>query len=356
MSKPGETSVTDDFEAFTGAHGHATLADVARDVGLSLSTVSRALDPARSAMVNNRTRERIIEAAERLGHRPDIRARSLMTGRTQTIVVIAADLGNAWVMPILHGVASRVSVEEIVPIIVETNDDSSVLEDLIGHMLARRVDAMIILAARIGDGQIIDSAARIVPMVVAARPLQDISSPVVTHDDRRGGQSIGEHFADLGHMVVAQLLGPSAVMNFPLRSDGFTSAIQHRQLRQLPTIDEAVRPTFEEGSRLMHRLLDCVDEMPTAVFAHNDPMAIGAMSAIRERGLRIPGDISIAGYNDIPLTGMLNPGLTTVRYPGWEVGHAAAEVALRLVDGEKAIESVSLDPVFVPRGSTAPLL
>ncbi|NNC41666.1 MAG: LacI family DNA-binding transcriptional regulator [Acidimicrobiia bacterium] len=349
------TDTTDRLEDSFGVVRRATLADVARDLKISPSTVSRALDPNRSTMVNKATREKIIESAERLGYRPDIQARSLMTGRTQTIVVIAADLGNRWLTPILHGVASRVSVEGIVPIIAETNDDSRVLDDLIDHMLSRRVDAMIVVGARRGDGPSIERAARMVPMVVAARPLQDISVPVVTHDDRRGGEMIGQHFADLGHRVVAQLLGPGAVLNFPLRNEGFTSAIESAGLRQLPAIDEALRPTYDEGARLMHRLLDVSSDVPTAVFAHNDPMAIGAMSVIRERGLRIPEDISIAGYNDMPLTSLINPGLTTVRYPGWEVGHAAAEVALRLFAGEEAVESVSLNPVFKPRGSTAPL-
>lgn len=333
----------------------ATLADLARDVGLSSSTVSRALDPSRSSMVNAKTRERIAEAAERLGYRPHLPARSLMTGRTQTIVVIAADLGNTWVTPILHGVASRVAVEGIVPIIAETNDDSRVLAELIDHMVARGVDAMIVLAARRQDTQVIESAAQIVPVVVAARTLLDVSVPVVTHDDRRGGELVAEHFADLGHERVAQLLGPSEVMNFLLRSEGFSGVAKRRRLRQFAIRDEAVLPTFDEGSRLMSRLLDTASELPTAVFAHNDAMAIGAIAASRGRGLRIPEDISVAGYNDMPLTGFLAPGLTTVRYPSWEVGHAAAEVVLRLLAGEQGVQSICLDPTFIPRGSTRPM-
>jgi LacI family transcriptional regulator len=331
----------------------ATLADVAEDVGLSSSTVSRALDPSRSLMVNARTRERIAEAAERLGYRPHLQARSLMTGRTQTIVVIAADLGNTWVTPILHGVASRVSVEGIVPIIAETNDDSTVLAELIDHMVARGVDAMIVLAARRQDAEVIEAAGKIVPLVVAARSLLDVSVPVVTHDDHRGGEMVAQHFADLGHDLVAQLLGPSEVMNFQFRDEGFSAVIRRRGLRQISVRDEAVLPTFDEGARLMNQLLDTAAELPSAVFAHNDAMAIGAIAAIRERGMEVPSDISVSGYNDMPLTGFLAPGLTTVRYPSWEVGHAAAEVVLRLLAGEQEIQSICLDPVFVPRGSTS---
>ena len=262
----------------------ATLADVAEDVGLSSSTVSRALDPSRSLMVNARTRERITEAAERLGYRPHLQARSLMTGRTQTIVVIAADLGNTWVTPILHGVASRVAVEGIVPIIAETNDDSTILAELIDHMVARGVDAMIILAARRQDAEVIEAAGRIVPVVVAARSLLNVSVPVVTHDDRRGGEMVAEHFADLGHERVVQLLGPSEVTNFQLRDKGFSAVVKRRHLRQISFGDEAALPTFDEGARLMSKLLDSARDLPTAIFAHNDAMAIGAMVALRATG------------------------------------------------------------------------
>ena len=329
-----------------------TLADVAKDIGLSPSTVSRALDPNRHTLVSAETRRRVAEAAERLGYRPDLQARSLMTGRTQTIVVIAPDLGNPWVTPILHGVASRVAVEGIVPIIGETNDDSAVLGDLINHMLSRRVDAIVILAARRGDTELIESAGRIVPTVVAARPLQDVSVPVVTHDDRAGGAMVAEHFAALGHSRVAQLRGPSDVVNFPLRFEGFTAVAKRKKLRRVHIRDEAVFPTFDEGYRLMNILLETADELPTAVFAHNDAMAIGAIAAAVERNLRVPEDMSIAGYNDMPLTGFLAPSLTTVRYPSWEVGHQAGDVVIRLLDGEEGVTSIILDPVFVPRDST----
>ena len=332
-----------------------TLADIADDVGLSSSTVSRALDPRRSLMVNTKTRELIAEAAERLGYRPHLPARSLMTGRTQTIVVIAADLGNPWVTPILHGVASRVAVDGIVPIIAETNNDSLLLAELINHMLARGVDAIIILAAQRQDADVIESTGRIIPTVVAARTLLGVSVPVVTHDDRRGGEMVAEHFADLGHKLVAQLLGPSDVVNFVLRSEGFSAVLKRRRLHQVSIRDEAKQPTLEEGSRLMTKLLDTASELPTAVFAHNDAMAVGAMAAIRQHGLHVPEDISVSGYNNMPMTEFLAPSLTTVHYPSWEVGHAAAEMALRLLAGEQQAESVCLDPTFIPRDSTRQL-
>ncbi len=331
----------------------ATLADVAADLGLNASTVSRALDPSRHSMVSSSTRERVVSAAGRLGYRPDLRARSLMTGRTQTIVVIAANLGNTTVTPVLHGVASRVAVEGIVPIIAETNDDSAVLLELIDHMLSRRVDAIIVMGARRQDAAAIESAARLVPVVVTFRPLLDVAVPVIMVDDRKGGALVAAHFASLGHQLVAQLPGPSDVMNFLLRDEGFSATAKETGLDVVVTPDEAEVPTFEEGQRLMRELLDSDDRKPTAIFAHNDPMAIGAMSVLDERGIKIPADLSIAGYNDMPFTAFLACPLTTVRYPGWEVGHAAADAVIRMLAGEGKVASVCVDPEFVPRASTS---
>lgn len=338
----------------TKVRKRATLADVAADLGISPSTVSRALDPVRHSMVNSDTKDRIIASAEKLGYRPDLQARSLMTGRTQTVVVIAANLGNTTITPVLHGVAGRVSIEGIVPIIAETNDDSDVLVELVDHMLARRVDAIIVLGARRQDTRVIESAARIVPVVVAFRPLLDVTVPVIMVDDRQGGEQIAGHFADLGHKLVAQLPGPNDVMNFPLRHEGFSAVSIQKGLQQISPQSLAEIPTFEEGQRLMNDLLDSNDQSATAIFAHNDPMAIGAISVLRERGIRIPEEVSIAGYNDMALTGFLAPPLTTIRFPGWEVGHAAADAVIRMLAGEEKVASVCLEPVFVARGSTAP--
>ena len=275
-----------------------------------------------------------------------------MTGRTQTIVVIAANLGNPTITPVLHGVASRSAVEGLVPIIAETNEDSDFLVELVDHMLSRRVDAIIVMGAKRRDTEAIESAARLVPVVVAFRPLLDVSVPVIMVDDRKGGELVAAHFADLRHEAVAQLRGPADVMNFMLRAEGFSEAAREAGLDLVPGPGQAEIPTFEEGQRLMKELLDSGGHMPTAIFAHNDPMAIGAMSVLKERGLRVPEDISIAGYNDMAFTAFLSCPLTTVRYPGWDVGHAAADAAIRLLAGEENVASVCLEPVFVPRDST----
>jgi LacI family transcriptional regulator len=330
-----------------------TLADVAAEVGLHPSTVSRALDPARASMVKAPTRQRILDAAERIGYRPNLAARSLMTGRTATVAVIAADLGNMWVTPIIHGIAGRLADEECVPVIAETGDDSDVLADLLDHMVARRVDAMIVLAARRQDREAIASAARSTPTVVAARPLFDSDIPVVREDAEAGGRLVADHLASLGHRRVSQLHGPRDVLNFPLRAEGFSAGVRDHGIEELELGRQAAFPRLEDGASLARHLLAASDgDLPTAVFAHNDLMAVGAIAALRDAGLRVPEDISVAGYNDMVLTGHLDPPLTTVRFPGRDVGRHAADVALRLVAGEQDVAGIQLAPTLVARSST----
>lgn len=331
--------------------GTVTLLDVAREAGVHPSTVSRALDPAKQDRVKESTRARIVEEAKRLGYRPHLVARGLQSGRTATVGVIAADLGNTFVTPIIHGIASSLESAEMLPTIAETQDDRRRMANILDHMLSRRVDGIVAIAARSADQDALESANRIVPVVLAARPLEKTSMRQVVHDDRRGGRLVAEHLHGLGHRTVAQLLGPSDVANFTRRSRGFRSLIEESDMTEITIADEADRPIIEEGGRLMDQLLDNSTELPTAVFAHNDLMALGALSTLRQRGLRVPEDVSLVGYNDLPMVGHLSPPLTTVRYPSLEVGKQAGEMILRLLAGESP-EDVCLDPVLISRGSS----
>ncbi len=118
-------------------------------------------------------------------------------------------------------------------------------------------------------------------------------------------------------------------------------------------VGEAEFPDLDEGERLMLELLDCEGKAPTAVFAHNDHMALGAMTVLRRRGLRVPEDMSLVGYNDTLFTSHVTPALTTVRFPGWELGREAADLALRLVTGDEGGGSVCFTPTLHLRESTA---
>ncbi|MGH8928405.1 MAG: LacI family DNA-binding transcriptional regulator [Acidimicrobiia bacterium] len=336
------------------SNGGVTLADVARLAGVHPSTVSRALDPLQINRVKEPTRQLIIEAATRLGYRPDLVARGLRNGRTATIGVIAADLGNTFVTPIIHGLTGAIESAGMLPMIAETQDDHGRLSHILDHMLSRRVDAIVVAAARAGDQALLESAAKLVPVVIAARPLRRTSLPQVIHDDREGGRLVAQLFGDLGHQLVAQLQGPDDVDNFPRRAEGFSGFCESRGITEIVVSARASVPAIHEGKRVMDALLAKPGLRPSAVFAHNDLMALGALSVIRAAGLRVPDDLSLVGYNDLPMVGHLAPPLTTVRYPSLEVGKAAGAMVRQLLAGGRPSD-VNLEPELVMRESAAHL-
>ena len=328
-----------------------TLLDVAREAGVHVSTVSRALDPAHHARVKNATRIHIEAVADKLGYRPDMVARGLKSGRTAAVGVIVADLGNTFVTPVIHGLTAAVETAGMMPMIAETEDNHDRFSNILDHMLSRRVDAMVVTSARLADREILESAGRIVPIVVAGRPLDDTSLPQVIVDETTGGRLVAEHFAELGHRQVAQLRGPVDVANFPRRSAGFSTACQTADIEEIHIQKAARLPIIDEGRRIMQALLDQARRLPSAVFAQNDLMALGALSLLRDNGIVVPDDVSLAGYNNLPTVGHVSPSLTTVNYPSMDVGRLAGEMILNLLAGE-SVEDVVLEPELVIRQST----
>jgi LacI family transcriptional regulator len=343
--------VTEGRAFFDSWSGTVTLYDVARAADVHPSTVSRALDPNKHSRVKAETRERIIQIANELGYRPDLVARSLQSGRTGTVGVILADLGNTFVTPLVHGVAASLESARALPTIAETQDDHARMVNILDHMLSRRVDGIVAVAARAADQQALETAAKVVPVVLASRPLQHTDLAMATHDDREGGRLVAEHLFQLGHRIVAQLCGPDDVLNFPRRAEGFREVAAERGLHELTIGECAERPVAEEGERLMELLLDGSPRLPTAVFAHNDLMALGALSVLRQRSLRVPEDISLVGCNDLPLVGHLTPPLSTVRLRPLELGKAAGDMVVEMMSGQRPA-NVSLGVRLIPRGSS----
>lgn len=334
----------------------ATLRDVADRVGVHPSTVSRALDPASSNLVNAETRARIIAAADELGFRVDAVASGLRRGRTATMGVVVADLGNTYVASAIRGIENTFEAEGYLTFITESQDDQDRATRILGHLLARKVEAIVTLASREGDETTIKRLSKQVPIVLAVRGLPGTGLPMVVNDDEGGGWISADHLIRLGHRKLAQLPGPRDVSNFRLREEGFVARAASSGITVPVNPDAASVPTVEEGWRLMRALLSSSREYPTGIFAHNDHMALGAIQALRDVGLDCPADVSIIGYNDSPLTNFTDPPLTTVSLPGYELGQRAARLAMALVRGASGHETqVTLPPTLVPRSSSAPL-
>jgi LacI family transcriptional regulator len=335
--------------------GNATLEDVARAAGVHYSTVSRALDPNKVWRVNVATRKHVQAVAQRMGYQRDMVASSLKRGRTHTVAVVVADLGNPFIAPVLRGIANRLELAGFMSLISDTQDDSARLERILNHLLSRRVDAIILTAARLGDGPVLRRISRQgTPVVLAVRNVPGIRLPACTDDDLLGGTLAAQHLLALAHRRVAQLRGPADVYSFVERARGFTRTVAAAGAVEVEVAGTALTPTVEEGGRLMRLLLDRKRPLPTAIFAHNDLMALGALAVMRERGLNCPGDFSVIGYNDSPQVDRVMPPLTTIRQPGEELGRTAAEITISMLTSpERRPASRSLPPTLVVRESTA---
>ncbi len=265
--------------------------------------------------------------------------------------MITADLGNTFVTPIIHGITASLEVAGMMPTVAETQDDHARMVNILDHMLSRRVDGIVALAGRAADREALDAANQVAPVILAGRPLEGSALRCAIQDNERGGRLVAEHLRSLGHQVVAQLHGPDDVGNFPRRAKGFSAVAQAAGMQELSIDDRAERPVIDEGTRLMDAYLDASPDLPTAVFAHNDLMALGALSALRRRGIRVPEDVSLVGYNDLPAMGFLTPPLTTVRYQSFEIGRRAGSMMVQVLAGEDP-DDVCLEPTLIVRGST----
>lgn len=331
-----------------------TLKEVAERAGVTVSTASRALSSDKSSLVKLATRLRVLEAAEALGYRGNLQASALRRGRTGTVGVIVADLSNPFVGPVLRGVANGLGSRDLLLIMTESRDSSQELATICDKLLAQRVDGLIVTAGRYRDRTLLKRVAAEAPTVLAVRELPGSGIPAVSHDDVSGGTLAAEHFLSLGHTALAQLTGPQDIWSFEGRGQGFRDTAVSAGATCID-VDTSVRlPTVEAGRELASALLEQTDNPPTAVFAHNDSMAIGAITTFRENGLDCPRDISVVGYNDVPLIDQIQPPLTTIRLPGYELGRLAAELVVSGIEGSRTTtDKVTLAPELMIRASTA---
>jgi LacI family transcriptional regulator, galactose operon repressor len=328
----------------------STLRDVARVAAVHPGTVSRALNPETRRLVNAETAQRVLEAAESLGYRPNPIARGLKTNRSYTVGVLVPDLTNPLFPPIVRGIQDRLEPAGYTPLIANTDNDRERERNDFEAMRARQVDGVITATARLDHGILDEMSAAGLPIVLVNRRLENGDLPSATADDREGVRLAVAHLVELGHTRIAYAGGPQAVSTGHLRYQGFAAAMKHARLE--PTLvrfgDAFTEP---EGRRLCEEL---VGSGATAIVAGNDLMALGCYDVLAARGIACPEQMSVVGFNDMPFAERFNPPLTTIGIPQYEIGAAAADLLLeRLQDVGGPARHVVLPPTLVVRGSTA---
>ena len=333
-----------------------TLKDLAEEVGVHTSTVSRALNPETRHFIRPEVAERILAASERLSYRPNAAAYSLRTNKTRIIGVVIPDIANPVFPPIIRGIEDVLSERGYLAILVNSEPRNSRHSAVLDALQSRGVDGLIMASLERSDSIIRGLIDDGLPAVTVNRRAEDVDVPSVTNDEDQGMRLILEHLRGLGHTRVANVAGPQSISTGKERFEAFR--VHARQLG-FDTSDDLVvfaqGLNEEEGERCAAALLDTVARF-TAIVASNDRLAVGAISLLRKRGLSCPSEMSVTGFNDMPMVDRFEPPLTTVRVQQYEVGRLAASMLMKRLDqGELADAEVHIVvPVeLMVRGSTA---
>lgn len=301
-----------------------TIRDVARAAGVSISTVSRALSsPDRVAQD---TRLRVEEAARTMNYRPNRAARGLITGRTGSIGLVVPDLENPFFGSICKGVQSRARAMGYAVFIGDTDEDPAVEAEVVRSLL-KQVDGLIICSAR-GSDEALRRWAQECRLVLVNRQVDELSS--LTFDNPGAVRAVLRHLVALGHRKIAYAAGPSVSWSDDQRAGAYRAFGGRSPDLELIELGNFA-PVFAGGVQAADL---GIASGATAVMAFNDLMAVGVLSRLRQRGVRVPQDISVTGFDDVPVSALSSPTLTTVNFPRAQMGRASVEKLMNDVLGD----------------------
>lgn len=333
----------------------ATLKQVAEAASVHVSTASRALNPDTQHIITPEVVKRVRDAAAKLDYRVNAIASSLRRKRSNAVGVLIPDLLNAVFPPIIMGIQEIVEAEGYQITIASVGDDAARHASVIEGMLARQVDGLIMATAMLKDPALTDLIDRKIPVVMVNRRDNKGRAPSVVTDDERGIALAVQHLVSLGHRDICHIAGPQRISTGVARMRGFVNAMKANDL----AVDKsriAVAESYgrEAGSRAAMQLLG-QRTRPTALVAANDLLALGCYDALRSLGMHCPADISITGYNDMPLVDLVSPPLTTIRIQHHQIGTEAARLLLqKLAEPLSPVVDIVLHPALVVRESTSP--
>lgn len=332
-----------------------TIVDVARHAGVSTTAVSKVVRNAYGT--SPEMRSRVHAAIEQLGYRPSAAARALR-GRTYTIGVLLPDVRNPFFTDILDGITEHLTGTEYQLLMASSCDDEAGEARVTDAMIDRSMDG-IVLIAPVSRRARLKRVAHTVPTVVVGRHGSSPGYDTVTDDDFAGAGLVVSHLARLGHRRIAHIehleRDPVRLAEMPnaRRADGYRHAMRAHGLDT--DIDVASTSYTRDGGYLGARQLLDRTRRPTAIFAGADIVAMGVLDALTEAGLAVPGDISVAGYDNIAFAAFAPVSLTTVDQDGHRIGATAARLLLdRIADRARPTAHVSYSPTLVVRRTTAP--
>lgn len=325
----------------------AKLIDIARESGFSIATVSRVLNDS-PYPVSASARQKILETAQTLGYHPNLVARSLRTDQTNTVGILVDDLLSPFTPPVVRGIQDQLKENNFFSLIVNSDWDLKQEQAGIESLLSRPVDGIIFVEySHLTSNEAFAKSNK--PGVFVHRLFGTPIKNSVVPDDIYGAGLAVEHLVRLGHRSIAYISGLENWHNSKERLEGYKKSLARHGI---PLVKEWIQPgdwEVEGGYRAAQSLLQLSDR-PTAIFAANDLMALGAIYAIQDAGLSVPGDIAVVGYDNREFTWIVRPNITTVVMPVYEMGRIAAKILLeQIMDGAAEHEEVKVKGELIVR-------
>ncbi len=328
-----------------------TIVEVAEKAGVSLGTVSRVIN--NDIHVARKTRERVLAVTQELGYVANRQARSLAGGKTNTIGVIVRDLGTGYIGEIIRGIDSELNISGVDLVLYTTHRTVSKEANYVASLAQGMVDGLLLVLPRSPVDYIGTLMEHNFPFVLIDHQGTGTACPAVGATNWQGAYNATEYLIKLGHQRIGFITGSMDLGCAEDRLQGYRSALRTHHASQDAELVYEGDFLQTDGYTGAAALLD-LPNPPTAIFASNDVMAMGVMDEVRNRGLRVPGDISVIGFDNIPQSAVVSPPLTTVQQPLEQMGRVATQMLLRILKNpEKESGRIELPTELIVRNSTS---
>lgn len=329
-----------------------TIKDIAKAAGVSHTTVSRALRD--SPAISSGTRTRIQELAQQMGYVPSAVAQSLISRRTQTIGMVVTTIADPFIVEIVEGAENVAQAAGYSLFLASSHNNPDQEVAVVETFHRRRVDAIIVTSSRVGSLYSSQLDQIEIPIVLINNQEEGEYLYSVSVDDIHGAHLVVEYLVSLGHRRIAYISTDNRPKSNRRRLTGYQTALAQFGLTPDPAL--VFSPEIAGDINRAKAVLDCLlSAGVTAVFCYNDLIAIGLLIACRERGIVIPGDLSVVGFDDIEMASYVTPALTTIRQPRLRLGSCAMSMVLNLLNGLEVQDQV-LEGELIGRASTASLI
>jgi LacI family repressor for deo operon, udp, cdd, tsx, nupC, and nupG len=310
------------------------MTDVARLAGVSTATVSRVL--AGGDKVANIKKEKVMKAIEQLNYKPNRLASNLRTLKSKTIVAVVRDISKSFFSDIIRGIEDVAYEQNYKVLLGDINNDPNRENDYIKLYNEKLVDGVILIGTR-NTADALLKLTEGIPVVLASEFLDRIDLPKVSIDNIASSRQAADHLIGLGHKRIGFISGPMDIVICRDRMEGYRQGMLEHGL---PVDEDLIHEgdwSIESGYEMAAKMLT-LGQRPTAIFASNDDMAFGVIKCVKDQGLRVPQDVSVVGFDNISMASILEPSLTTVSQPRYEIGAKAMELLLQLIKGEQVTQ------------------